>query len=120
VTRLGAPRWWVRRAALPKHSLLSCRDNPLWQWLTPGRMIPRLPVPHFNVVNGSVHAKDALDFQEFMIAPIGEPSLPGAVRAGAELCQRLCAVLAERGFETGLGDEDGFAAEIALPNEVLG
>lgn len=83
-------------------------------------MLPRLPVPHFNVLNGGVHAPNALDFQEFMIAPIGAPSLPEAVRAGAEVYQRLRAVLAERGFETGLGDEGGFAPEIALPEEVLG
>ena len=94
--------------------------QPLWRWLTPDGVIPRLPVPHFNVVNGGVHARNALDFQEFMIAPIGAPSLPEAVRAGAEVYQRLRAVLAERGFETGLGDEGGFAPEIALPEEVLG
>jgi enolase len=93
--------------------------QPLWRWLTPDGVIPRLPVPHFNVVNGGVHAPNALDFQEFMIAPIGAPSLPEAVRAGAEVYQRLRSVLAERGFETGLGDEGGFAPEIALPEEVL-
>ena len=53
-------------------------------------------VPHFNVVNGGVHARNALDFQEFMIAPIGAPSLPEAIRAGVEVYQRLRAVLAER------------------------
>ena len=93
--------------------------RPLWQWLTPDGVTPRLPVPHFNVVNGGVHAPNALDFQEFMIAPIGAPSLPEAVRAGAEVYGRLRAVLAERGFATGLGDEGGFAPEIALPEEVL-
>ncbi len=93
--------------------------QPLWRWLTPDGVIPRLPVPHFNVVNGGVHAPNALDFQEFMIAPIGAPSLAEAVRAGAEVYQRLRAVLAERGFQTGLGDEGGFAPEIALPEEVL-
>lgn len=93
--------------------------QPLWQWLTPHGVIPRLPVPHFNVVNGGVHAPNELDFQEFMIAPIGAPSLPEAVRAGAEVYGRLRAVLAERGFATGLGDEGGFAPEIAVPEEVL-
>lgn len=76
---------------------------PLWRWLTPHGVIPRLPVPHFNVVNGGVHAPNALDFQEFMIAPIGAPSMPEAVRAGAEVYGRLRGVLAERGFATGLG-----------------
>ena len=83
--------------------------QPLWRWLTPDGVTPRLPVPHFNVLNGGVHAPNALDFQEFMIAPIGAPSLPEAVRAGAEVYGRLRAVLAERGFATGLGDEGGFA-----------
>ncbi|CAN5660711.1 phosphopyruvate hydratase [soil metagenome] len=93
--------------------------QPLWRWLTPDGVLPRLPVPHFNVVNGGVHAANELDFQEFMIAPLGAPSLPEAVRAGAEVYQRLRVLLAERGFETGLGDEGGFAPEIALPEEVL-
>lgn len=93
--------------------------HPLWRWLTPTGVVPRLPVPHFNVVNGGVHAPNALDFQEFMIAPIGAPSLPEAVRAGAEVYGRLRAELAERNLATGLGDEGGFAPEIARPEEVL-
>jgi len=93
--------------------------KPLWRWLTPDGVPPRLPVPHFNVVNGGVHAANELDFQEFMIAPIGAPSLPEAVRAGAEVYQKLRALLADGGFETGLGDEGGFAPEIAQPEEVL-
>ncbi len=93
--------------------------HPLWRWLTPAGVVPRLPVPHFNVVNGGVHAPNALDFQEFMIAPIGAPSLPEAVRAGAEVYGRLRAELAERNLATGLGDEGGFAPEIARPEEVL-
>lgn len=93
--------------------------QPLWRWLTPDGVIPRLPVPHFNVVNGGMHAANELDFQEFMIAPIGAPSLPEAIRAGVEVYHRLRALLAERGFETGLGDEGGFAPEIAVPEEVL-
>ena len=94
-------------------------EQPLWRWLTPAGVIPRLPVPHFNVVNGGMHAANELDFQEFMIAPIGAPSLPEAIRAGVEVYQRLRALLAERGFETGLGDEGGFAPEIARPEDVL-
>ena len=93
--------------------------QPLWRWLTPDGVPPRLPVPHFNVVNGGVHAANELDFQEFMIAPIGAPTLPEAVRAGAEVYQKLRRLLADGGFETGLGDEGGFAPEIAFPEEVL-
>lgn len=93
--------------------------EPLWRWLTPSGVIPRLPVPHFNVVNGGAHAPNDLDFQEFMIAPLGAPSLPDAVRAGAEVYARLRAELADRHFATGLGDEGGFAPEIDCPEDVL-
>src|SRR5664280_2046 len=55
---------------------------PLWQTLNPTDVTPRLPVPHFNVVNGGVHAPNDLDFQEFMVAPLGAPTMAEAVRAG--------------------------------------
>lgn len=93
--------------------------QPLWQWLTPPQVTARLPVPHFNVVNGGAHALNALDFQEFMIAPLGAPSVWEAVRAGAEVYRRLRVVLAERNLSTGLGDEGGFAPEIGCPEDVL-
>jgi enolase len=95
------------------------RRQPLWQWLAPADVTPRLPVPHFNVVNGGVHALNKLDFQEFMVAPIGAPSLPEAVRAGAEVYRRLRSALADRRLSTGLGDEGGFAPEIDSPEDVL-
>jgi enolase len=93
--------------------------KPLWRWLTPPGVVARMPVPHFNVVNGGAHARNELDFQEFMIAPIGAPSMPEAVRAGAEVYGRLRSALAARGLATGLGDEGGFAPEIARPEDVL-
>jgi enolase len=93
--------------------------QPLWQALRPEGTTPRLPVPHFNVVNGGVHAPNNLDFQEFMIAPVGAPSLTEAVRAGAEIYAALKGLLAGKGFATGLGDEGGFAPEIDRPEDVL-
>jgi enolase len=93
--------------------------QPLWQALRPEGTTPRLPVPHFNVVNGGVHAPNNLDFQEFMIAPVGAPSLTEAVRAGAEIYAALKGLLASKGFATGLGDEGGFAPEIDRPEDVL-
>lgn len=93
--------------------------QPLWRWLTPDGVTPRLPVPHFNVINGGAHAPNPLEFQEFMIAPLGAPSLPEAIRAGAEIYSRLRAALQERKLGTGLGDEGGFAPDIASPEEVL-
>ena len=79
--------------------------------------VPRLPVPHFNVLNGGVHAPNELEFQEFMIAPLGATSLPDAVRAGAEVYAALRRRLAAAGFATGLGDEGGFAPEVRTPED---
>jgi enolase len=91
----------------------------LWRYLTPAGVAPRLPVPHFNVVNGGVHAPNRLDFQEFMIAPVGAPSVAEAVRAGAEVYGALRGRLAGAGHATGLGDEGGFAPDITAPEDVL-
>ena len=93
--------------------------QPLWDWLTPHAVTPRLPVPHFNVINGGAHAPNRLDFQEFMIAPLGAPSFPEAMRAGAEVYSALRRLLADSGHSTGLGDEGGFAPEVSEPEEVL-
>ena len=100
-------------------ALSVAEDLPLWEWLTPQGVKPRLPVPHFNVINGGVHAPNPLDFQEFMIAPLGAPSFPEAVRAGAEVYASLRGLLAGKGYATGLGDEGGFAPQIAEPEEAL-
>lgn len=91
----------------------------LWQWLpsVPGQA-PRLPVPCFNVLNGGVHAPNPLDFQEFMICPLGAKSFPEALRAGSEVYAKLKALLAADGQTTGLGDEGGFAPDLASPEEV--
>lgn len=93
--------------------------TPLWRYLSFGDVVPRLPVPHFNVVNGGAHAPNPLDFQEFMIAPVGAPTLAEAVRAGAEVYAALRRRLAGAGHATGLGDEGGFAPDIAAPEDVL-
>jgi len=68
-----------------------------------------VPVPHFNVLNGGVRAPDEMDFQEFMIAPAGVPSVAEAVRAGAEVYASLRRELADRKLSTRPGDEGGFA-----------
>jgi len=100
-------------------ALARAEGRELWEWLTPPGVGPRLPVPHFNVVNGGVHAPNPLDFQEFMIAPMGAGSFPEAVRAGAEVYAALRSLLAAKGHATGLGDEGGFAPQLAEPEEVL-
>ncbi len=93
--------------------------QPLWRYLAADTWTPRLPVPHFNVVNGGVHAPNPLDFQEFMIAPIGASSIAEAVGAGSDVYAALRARLAKAGHHTGLGDEGGFAPDIARPEDVL-
>jgi enolase len=100
-------------------ALAHADGRELWDWLNPAGVSPRLPVPHFNVINGGVHAPNPLDFQEFMIAPLGAPSFPEAVRAGAEVYAALRGLLAAKGYTTGLGDEGGFAPQITEPEEAL-
>lgn len=100
-------------------ALAASSGRELWDWLTPQGVVPRLPVPHFNVINGGVHAPNPLDFQEFMVAPIGAPSLAEAVRAGAEVYASLRGLLAAKAYATGLGDEGGFAPQITEPEEAL-
>lgn len=92
---------------------------PLWRSFAGQVGEARLPVPHFNVINGGVHAPNSLDFQEFMIAPLGAPNVSAAVRAGSEIYGALRRLLVERSMSVGLGDEGGFAPEISAPEDVL-
>jgi enolase len=93
--------------------------KPLYRWLAPDESLLRLPVPHFNVVNGGAHAQNALELQEFMLAPLGAPNFAEALRAGAEVYQALRGLLHAAGHSTGLGDEGGFAPNLGTPEEVL-
>jgi enolase len=94
-------------------------EAPLFRFLAPGGVKPRLPVPHFNVINGGAHAQNPLDFQEFMVAPLGAPSFREAVRAGAEVYAALRSLLRDKGLSTGLGDEGGFAPDLTGPEQAL-
>ncbi len=116
--RLGANAIIGTSMALAR-ALAASAGRPLYEWL-PGVGRPaRLPVPCFNVLNGGAHAPNPLDFQEFMVCPLGAPSMAEAVRAGAEVYQALRNRLAAGGHATGLGDEGGFAPNMAEPEEVL-
>jgi len=117
-SRLGANATVGTSMALAR-ALATSAGTPLWRWLTPDGVTASLPVPHFNVLNGGVHAPNELDFQEFMIAPVGAPSMAEAVRAGAEVYSALRRELTARKLSTGLGDEGGFAPEVTEPEEVL-
>ncbi|GAA4334769.1 phosphopyruvate hydratase [Variovorax defluvii] len=72
----------------------------------------QLPVPMMNVINGGAHANNSLDLQEFMIIPVGAPSLREAVRYGAEVFHALKKILHDRGISTAVGDEGGFAPSV--------
>ena len=116
--RLGANALIGTSMALAR-ALAASAGVPLYQWLPGVGQAPRLPVPCFNVLNGGAHAPNPLDFQEFMVCPLGASSLREAVRAGAEVYQALKKLLAAGGHSTGLGDEGGFAPNLAEPEEVL-
>jgi enolase 1/2/3 len=93
--------------------------QPLYVWLPGFGQARRMPVPCFNVLNGGAHAPNPLDFQEFMISPLGAPNMVEAIRAGAEVYAALRKRLSADGHNTGLGDEGGFAPDLAEPEEVL-
>lgn len=116
--RLGANALIGTSMALAR-ALAASSGKPLHDWLPGFGQPPRLPVPCFNVLNGGAHAPNPLDFQEFMVCPLGASSLREAVRAGAEVYQALRKLLAAGGHSTGLGDEGGFAPNLAEPEEVL-
>jgi enolase len=78
-----------------------------------------LPVPLLNVVNGGAHAQNSIDFQEFMLVPAGAESFSEALRIGAETFHALRDVLHERGLSTGVGDEGGFAPDLASSEEAI-
>jgi enolase len=81
---------------------------PLWRYLG-GEEACLLPVPAMNILNGGAHADNPIDFQEFMIAPVGAGSFADALRMGSEVYQQLKATLKQRGLAGGVGDEGGFA-----------
>jgi enolase len=84
---------------------------PLWRYLG-GEAAHVLPVPMMNVLNGGAHADNSVDFQEFMVVPVGAPTFAEALRTGAEVFHALKKTLAGRGLGTAVGDEGGFAPDL--------
>jgi enolase len=84
---------------------------PLFKYLA-GQREPVMPVPMMNIINGGAHANNSLDIQEFMILPVGAPSLREALRYGAEIFHTLKKILNARGMSTAVGDEGGFAPDL--------
>ncbi len=91
---------------------------PLYQYLG-GFNSKTLPVPMMNILNGGEHADNTVDFQEFMIMPVGATSFRDALRKCAEVYHTLKKVLHDRGLATAIGDEGGFAPDLATPEEVI-
>ncbi|MDR2507310.1 MAG: phosphopyruvate hydratase [Candidatus Accumulibacter sp.] len=79
----------------------------------------QMPVPMMNIINGGEHANNSLDFQEFMILPVGQKSFGEALRCGAEIFHALKKLLDKKGFSTAVGDEGGFAPNLASHAEAL-
>ena len=84
-----------------------------------GRPRMRLPTPMMNILNGGAHANNNVDIQEFMVLPVSQPRFSEALRCGVEVFHHLKAVLAERGLTTAVGDEGGFAPDLASNAEAL-
>lgn len=79
----------------------------------------RMPVPMMNIINGGEHADNSVDFQEFMIMPVGAPSIEEAIRYGSEIFHTLKKVLHDKGYNTAVGDEGGFAPDLKSNEEAI-
>ncbi|WP_456415404.1 phosphopyruvate hydratase [Thiolapillus sp.] len=99
------------------HAAAQENEQPLYEYLGAGEF--RLPVPMMNIINGGAHADNSVDLQEFMILPVGAPSIREAVRYGAEVFHALQSVLGKRGLATTVGDEGGFAPNLSSNEEAI-
>src|ERR671919_1460572 len=93
-------------------------ELPLYRYLG-GPNSRTLPVPLMNIVNGGAHADNNVDFQEFMIVPVGAPTFKEALRVGAEIFHQLKSVLKKKGYATSVGDEGGFAPNLKSNEEAV-
>ncbi len=99
------------------HAAAQENEQPLYEYLGGEEM--RLPVPMMNIINGGAHADNSVDLQEFMILPVGAPTMREAVRYGAEVFHALKSVLGKRGLATTVGDEGGFAPNLSSNEEAI-
>jgi enolase len=99
------------------HAAAASYNVPLFEYLATDP--PLLPIPMMNIINGGAHADNNIDFQEFMIMPVGAPSMAEAIRYGAETFHHLKKVLASRGLNTAVGDEGGFAPNLSSNEEAI-
>ena len=115
--RWAPTRCWASRSRSRAPPPTSA-GQPLWRWVG-GPNAHVLPTPMMNVINGGAHADNELELQEFMVMPVGAASFSEGLRWGAEVFHALKALLHEKGLATGVGDEGGFAPEIATASEAL-
>ena len=101
------------------HAAAAFGRMPLYRSIGGAKAVT-LPVPLMNIINGGAHADNGLDFQEFMIVPHGQRRFSEALRAGAEIFHALKAVLKDRGLGTNVGDEGGFAPDLASNDAAIG
>jgi enolase len=101
------------------HAAAAEERLPLWRYLG-GESAHVLPVPMMNVINGGAHADNAIDFQEFMIVPVGATSFRDGLRMGVEVYHSLKKTLHDRGMSTAVGDEGGFAPNLESNEAALG
>ena len=94
------------------HAMAAHEGQALWQRLADGTQ-PALPVPMMNIINGGAHADNSVDMQEFMILPWGQESFAESLRCGTEIFHVLKSVIKKRGLSTAVGDEGGFAPDLA-------
>ena len=115
--RLGANAILGVSLACAKAAAIA-KQEPLYRYVG-GTAARVLPVPMMNILNGGVHADNPIDFQEFMIMPVGAPSFAEALRAGSEIFQTLKAQLKSMGLNTNVGDEGGFAPDLKSAEAAL-
>ena len=115
--RLGANAILGVSLAVAKAAALANR-LPLYRYVG-GTQARVLPVPMMNIVNGGVHADNPIDFQEFMIMPVGAETFSEALRMGVEVFQTLKKALHDKGLNTNVGDEGGFAPDLKSAEEAL-
>jgi enolase len=114
-SRLGANAILGVSMAVARAASLTC-GLPLYAYLGgPGAL--RLPVPMMNILNGGKHADNSVDFQEFMVMPVGAPTFKEALRYGAEVFHALKRILGGKGYATSVGDEGGFAPNLKSDEE---
>lgn len=114
--RLGANSILAVSMAVAKAAAAS-KGQALFEYLKTDDYL--MPVPMMNIINGGEHADNSVDFQEFMIMPVGAPSFSEALRYGAEIFHALKTVLSDKGYNTAVGDEGGFAPDLKSNEEAI-